>query len=225
MGRDKLDSSETPAFVKTNDSNLNLYERFVYRRERPFGACSDTPGGDCSAFNVTLLPGTPFESTVENPDCFSAFFAWSSTCSNVPTFVPVERDGGGRPADRPDEDGRGALAVRLRARPPRLKPFEANPANFTDGYYPDGKEYTTVAQCVSDYLCDPDRDCALAVQFDEELPECPSACELAEKNPEITDLACSAWDILGLLGGTPFPNPTAAAITAAPGTSSTSRPR
>ena len=47
-------------------------------------------------------------------------------------------------------------------------------------------------------------------------PPPPSACELAkEENPEITDLACSAWDILGLLGGTPFSNPTAAAITAA----------
>ena len=47
-------------------------------------------------------------------------------------------------------------------------------------------------------------------------PPPPSACELAkEENPEITDLACSAWDILGLLGGTPSSNPTAAAITAA----------
>jgi hypothetical protein len=50
---DKLDSRETPAFVKTNDSNLNLYDRFAYRRgDDPFGDCSNTPGGDCSAFNA-----------------------------------------------------------------------------------------------------------------------------------------------------------------------------
>merc|ERR1719440_448961 len=85
---DKLDSSETPAFVKTNDSNMDLFNRFWYlRSDDPFGAC-----GNCTDFNVTLLAGTPFESTVENPDCFPAIAAWSSTCSNVPTFSSLSNE-------------------------------------------------------------------------------------------------------------------------------------
>ena len=176
-----LDSSETPAFAedqRRRNASV-LYER-VYRRGNAVAPrrLLRRRRRRRSAFSSRVLPGHAVRELqhVENPDCLSAFFAWSSTCSvRRHLLVPVERDGGGRPADG-DLMKTGEELSQYDCVPEtagRLKPFEANPTTSDRRLLPRRRSVRGRSRRASPARASPTPTAtrALAVQFDEVRPE------------------------------------------------------